>query len=190
MRQEIYRTIFVFLCTLLISSCCKRLDVYPPDNYKGDGKIIFIDTSDPRYAPGWLIKFDDFSLSNEFKNTYSFAGLPGVENQKSYTPYLYTSPSANDSEFDQANLEMTLFADGKQISTYNASMKDWIFTDPYPRDSAENAPGTKDKNFYCLGVSIPYRPEVHYNLQVHYTPPKSIDIDRKGHFYIIMAGGK
>lgn len=176
----------IILLLMVVWFNSKPLDVYPPDNYDGEGEVVFIPSSDAMYAPGWLISFKDFSLSDEFKHSYEFSGLPYVENLKSFTPYLHIPFSADHGALSNASLKMTLYEGDELRSTYQGQLKDWYCTVPYVGTNYTS----DDKNYYSVDISILANSPSVYRLEVEYKPVEQVDDDEMGNIFLIMQGGK
>ena len=158
--------------------------------YKGDGKLVFLEKPGFLGSSGWKIIFKEFSLSETYNATYSFTGLPNVKNLEYYIPYLYIPPSLTGSMFENATLQMVLYSERKEISKFNAQMKNWICSGSSLTYGEYTVGDGRKKSFYSQEMYISSDSKKQYKLEVRYTPPDSIGIKENGYFYLKIGGSK
>jgi hypothetical protein len=55
---------------LIFNGCEENIDSLDSYNFKGDGELIRLNFG------GWKVMFEEFSLAEKYKASYSFVGLP------------------------------------------------------------------------------------------------------------------
>lgn len=159
-------------------------------NFEGDGEISRLNSPALLGTDGWRVNFEEIPLSKKYSATYSFQGLPKEGDLKHYVAYFYVPASVDAHSLRDAQLEMILYMNGTQISSFKSRLEKWIcFSFTSSSEKADQGDGL-EKNYYNLDLRIPAIPENQYTLRINYSPPEKLSSEESGYIYLSLGGFK
>lgn len=158
--------------------------------FEGDGELSRLDSPAFFGTGGWRVEFEEILLSEKQRLTYSFRGLPMEKKLKDYVAYFYVPTSVDARSVSDAQLEMILYINGTQASSFEGSLEEWICFSFAPNAQDEKGGDGLEKNYYSFDLRIPAVPEKQYTLHVNYSPSKNIPSGKVGYVYLSLGGFK
>ncbi len=114
---------FISLLIILLIGCGDTQLQEQVKNYKGEGRIQYIEGFGVVGAPGVSIDFSTFPLKNNFSNTYQITGIPKLE---AYHIYFMTKKIKLTDLSPEGILSYRISKNGKTISELTSKIKKMV----------------------------------------------------------------